>query len=368
MQLFNSISNDNRESKTQIRLEQLDGLKGLACLIIIASHTAAFGMHGQGSIWADFFFVLSGFFCVFPWTKDGEEKISSPKFFLYFYIKRIARIIPAYWLCILFFNWINGTLFNNKREIARSLFLIQTSGHNWYVQHLMVGYLCVPFLMVLIYILKNKLHFNNIIVAVLLTYGAFILSKHLLFSSKLYLLWNGGNHRHLYSGLVILGMGVGYIYKSININFNKTAYIILDFLELSLILIMTVFTSHKFLTRLGIDYIFGWKHPDICGIFGALLILIAAINNKGLMSKAIGNRLLVFIGKISLEVYLIHYYLLSYFDLMAGKKFFIIVILSVPVSYMMHKYINEKIYKWVKVGKRFKTKNISQYVNSTHQD
>ena len=33
---------------------------------------------------------------------------------------------------------ISGTLFKNKREIARSLFLIQTSGHNWYVQHLMV--------------------------------------------------------------------------------------------------------------------------------------------------------------------------------------------------------------------------------------
>ena len=336
----------------KVRFEQLDGLKGLAIVIIIASHTAAFGMYGQGSIWADFFFVLGGFFCVIPLLKDGEEKFVGIKAFLSFYIKRIARIIFPYWICIIFFNWINGSLLKNKRDVIRSIFLIQTSGHIWYIQHLMVGYFFVPFLMLLIYILKKNIKVTNLVVALFLTVSSVFLCRYLFFASNLYLLWNEGNHRVVYSGLVILGMGIGYFYKSINSNIKKHTYIILDIFELLLILFLTVITSHSFIILLFGNkydsYIFGWNHPDICGVLGGLLVLIAAINDKGMCVKVISNKLFVFIGNISLEVYLIHYYLLDYFTMEAIPKFCIIIIISISVGYMMNKYMDNYIYKNVK--------------------
>lgn len=332
------------------RLNQLDGLKGLAVLIIIASHTSAFGMYGQGSIWADFFFVLSGFFCALPFVKPGKENIASIGGTVSFYVKKIARIMPTYWFCILFFSWLKDNLFNNKRAILRSMLLIQTSGHNWYVQHLMVGFLFVPVVFFIIKILK-KININDYVIATVLLLCSIFLCKWLFWKSDLYLLWNNGNHRVIFSGLVILGLSVGYLYKTININFKKYMYFIMDFIEIALILTLSIFTANSFLIRFNekyIDYIFGWNHPDICGYISALLILIAALNKNGIMNRIIGNAFLVFLGKISLEIYLVHFYLLDYFNLSNNKKYILILFITIPIGCFLYKYFGNKIYEFVK--------------------
>ena len=51
-------------------LHTLDGLRGIAVIIVLMSHTAAFGMYGQGSLGVLLFFFLSGFVhineCIHP--------------------------------------------------------------------------------------------------------------------------------------------------------------------------------------------------------------------------------------------------------------------------------------------------------------
>ena len=54
---------------------------------------------------------------------------------------------------------------------------------------------------------------------------------------------------------------------------------------------------------------------------------------------------MAFLGEISLEIYLIHYYLLGYFPIEATRKFVIITLLSIVASYLFHKYIGDKIYQ-----------------------
>ena len=151
-------------------------------------------MYGQGSIWASFFFVLAGFFCTYPMKPNGEERLDTPLKLLLFYLQKIARIMPIYWICCLFFYWIDGGQ-TGKRDLIRSMFLIQTSGHNWYVQHLMVGYLVTGIIILLVSFLKSRLHVKNWMIGVFLLVVSVIFNYWLLNKSPWYLLWNL-NSRH----------------------------------------------------------------------------------------------------------------------------------------------------------------------------
>src|SRR5919199_1508083 len=77
------------------RYPELDGLRGIAILMVVAYHyeLAPF-LSG-----VDLFFVLSGFLL------GGIllEKKEAPNYFKAFYVRRICRIFPLYFLCLLVF-------------------------------------------------------------------------------------------------------------------------------------------------------------------------------------------------------------------------------------------------------------------------
>src|SRR3546814_15169046 len=54
----------------------IDGLRGLAMLVVVASHTNAFGMAGQGSIGVLLFFVLSGYVLTMLFVDRPERVLS----------------------------------------------------------------------------------------------------------------------------------------------------------------------------------------------------------------------------------------------------------------------------------------------------
>lgn len=105
------------------RIPQLDGLRGLAIILVIIGHYFAEVPHGlsffgPGWLGVDLFFVLSGFLIGGILLRNK----SSNSFFSTFYIRRICRIIPIYYLILtltlivitnefLYFNaWNRGTL------------------------------------------------------------------------------------------------------------------------------------------------------------------------------------------------------------------------------------------------------------------
>lgn len=95
------------------RLDQLDGLRGLAALSVFLFHTIelvarepnARDMSSwnvlrplwDGSAAVYLFFVLSGFVLALPYAGSSGRKIDP----LPFVIRRIARLYPAYWVAIL---------------------------------------------------------------------------------------------------------------------------------------------------------------------------------------------------------------------------------------------------------------------------
>jgi peptidoglycan/LPS O-acetylase OafA/YrhL len=79
------------------RIKVLDGFRGLAILLVIGYHYLDFFSFGWTGV--DLFFVLSGFLI----TGKLVESLGSAHYFRTFYIKRILRIVPLYYVMLLLF-------------------------------------------------------------------------------------------------------------------------------------------------------------------------------------------------------------------------------------------------------------------------
>ena len=98
------------------RIKALDGLRGLAVLLVVVSHLVARPTHGVklfdlGWMGVEIFFVLSGFLI----GSIILEERDSPGFALRFYARRAARILPAYGLMLLFSFLVVTPLVHDER-------------------------------------------------------------------------------------------------------------------------------------------------------------------------------------------------------------------------------------------------------------
>jgi len=121
-------------------IPELDGVRGIAILLVMVYHfgtsTKPGGLLGDvlglGWIGVDLFFVLSGFLI----TGILLDPKGSPHYFPYFYIRRVLRIFPLYYLTILLF-------FNLVLPIAHrfnQLSYISISQQIWYLLYLVNWY------------------------------------------------------------------------------------------------------------------------------------------------------------------------------------------------------------------------------------
>lgn len=75
------------------RIEQLDGLRALAFLLVLLKHAAAIRLLGWG---VDVFFALSGFLITGILLSQPRER----GYFTRFYLRRALRILPPYVLIV----------------------------------------------------------------------------------------------------------------------------------------------------------------------------------------------------------------------------------------------------------------------------
>ena len=92
-----SMKSDDTAPRAQGRIVELDGVRGLAALSVVAAHYFGEAPHGLaaltvGWIGVDVFFVLSGFLIGSIILGQHDR----PSFLTTFYRKRFARIVPVY--------------------------------------------------------------------------------------------------------------------------------------------------------------------------------------------------------------------------------------------------------------------------------
>lgn len=331
---------------------QFDGLRVFAIIVIIASHTAAFGLYGQGSVIVSLFFVLSGFFATKPLKENGEEEFTGFYGFLRYYILRCTRILPVFWMVVLFFYWVSDTAMGDKRALLANLTLYNVYGHLWYLQHLMVCYFLAPFILLLIHWAKKKLEVPNWMVAV----GLFVLgtglSYYLFRTAHFCLLWNG-EKRQLRLGLFVIGMAIGYVAKALKGEYvtNYVLKILMDVLAFGLMLSLSFLTSASFLSRFNeafAQYYIGWYKPIFCTMLSAALVFLLVVNSDGYLSRFLGLPVFKTLGDVTLGVYLIHFFLIEFFVLTPTKRFVMVTLVSYALAYCSHLWLEKPLNQWVR--------------------
>ncbi|MEO5563223.1 MAG: acyltransferase, partial [Chitinophagaceae bacterium] len=292
----------------------LDGLRGIAILLVIFHHNFDFIPGSQfGYVGVDLFFVLSGFLITDILLKTRDTK----NFIQKFYIRRVLRIFPLYYLILFafflfvpfisqlqyqynyyhdnqsmtWFHMINWLYIFNQRPSDSMIF-----GHFWSLSVEEQFYILWPFLILLCRNLRK------LTVAIYIILGIGIMLR---FAS--WLQW-GGNYTGFsfqymthYDGLCIGSLiaiwkfdnSPALIKKFIRFLFAVTGISFLVF-----ILAKTFFT--------GLPHFMLFGYTNVAIIFG-LIVISATSMNFNYAKRLLENNALRYFGKISYGLYIFHW-------------------------------------------------------------
>ena len=156
MRLFNYLASaftdpDRKRSAGGDSLFTLDGVRGLAVLIVIASHTNVFGMAGLGSLGVLLFFMLSGFVLTLPFV-DRPEHIFSWRTLWHFYANRALRVVPVYLVAVIYIAWLLG---EGWSWVFANISFVSGWTHLWSVAEEVRFYLLFPPVVAVLALLPN---------------------------------------------------------------------------------------------------------------------------------------------------------------------------------------------------------------------
>ncbi len=295
-----------------IHYKGLNGIRAIASLIVLCAHINQFAHFfglssltifgsGSASLAVVLFFVLSGYLItrLLLVEKDTFSKIDLPKF----YIRRILRIWPIYYLIIivglLFYFSMPSLTKLNEIEIFKTFalytFLISNIGFGMSLTFLIITplwsvgveeqfYVFWPIL-----IEKSK----NILKTLLLfifAYLAIKISCKFLASKTIYTIV----HFSCFDCMAIGGIGAYLIHI-------KSKYLALLFHPISQIISWSILAIDVFYSPV---HVFSFLDNEIHAVFYLIIILNVSANPKTLI--ALENKIFDFIGRISYGIYVYH--------------------------------------------------------------
>jgi peptidoglycan/LPS O-acetylase OafA/YrhL len=142
-----------------IRFEGADGLRGIACLIVLTLHALYFFYDGLGGflyglpkigVWL--FFVLSAFLLTCKFVSDGFSMAS----LLSYSIGRVLRILPLYFVFVIAYWWLGTAGIDSSEDLIKAMLLGGTYAHLWTVPVEFKYYLVLPLVAYVLIFSKKK--------------------------------------------------------------------------------------------------------------------------------------------------------------------------------------------------------------------
>jgi peptidoglycan/LPS O-acetylase OafA/YrhL len=357
------------------RIAELDGLRGIAILLVVSFHYInnqlvdsenRIGKYlakatGFGWVGVDLFFVLSGFLI-------GSILIANKRkenYFKTFYIRRLVRIVPNYFLLLICFyiiwhlSWFAKNYFltiHNDIPLWSYFAMV----HNFYMAHFnslgndalsvtwSIGieeqfYLIFPFL---VFFVKDR-------------WLPWLLGALIILSILVRAQFDHWIPRYVLLPARLDGLAMGFLIAYFNYHGHLSAYKDKLMKWLPVVLV----------TDILICGFFYWKYDDLgvvkhtlFSIVFSILIIIALIKPDGWYGSVLRNKALVWIGTISYSLYLFHYLILGIAHHINGQmnigihnpKDILISILAFICSILLSWAIYKKLEQpMVKLGKRF---------------
>ena len=311
--------------------QALDGLRGVAVLLVIGSHLAfLLGLQPPtpwlgvnrllqgGFIGVDIFFVLIGFLIT---SLILAEIMDTGQFSLRrFYIRRALRLLPALYvlLAIVFVVSVwNGFPIASQWEATRAALLyiinwfyalpllhdgnleVQTNiGHLWSLAIEEQFYLIWPVIFALVSRrrqLLSKLPFLAVILIIVV-----VVRRYSLLNAGLST-WNIFMRTDARVDSILIGSLLAFIYMKFDFD-SRVLKIVAYSALVSLVWFMYTGPSNGILFKTGFTLI------AIC----AAVVILASVDGSWWLSKVLSTRLLSFVGRISYGLYLWHFPIFDY--------------------------------------------------------
>jgi peptidoglycan/LPS O-acetylase OafA/YrhL len=341
------------------RIVALEGLRGVAALLVVADHAvkiAAEKIAGiseyvdlawyLGLLGVTAFFAISGMVMI---TVHGED-FGRPGAARYFLQKRLTRIVPLYWLATALYVT-NLYLAHHGpilSDIVQSLLFIPHQGDGrefgwpvyglgWTLQFEMIFYLVFAACLSLPKKIGLSLVVATFPVLTALHYGGFFERFPIMIyvSRPITLLFVVG---------VLIGVIRAKYFKSVSfLSFNQSMLFCLGFMGLSIILA-------DFLRATRPDY----AMFAVC-VGGALAVAGCAMSKLG-EKMSIAERIAIWVGEGSYAIYLSHTFLLGPLAKLTGKfyhncpvQIFVImgVILAIPLGLLTFRLVEKPILRYL---------------------
>jgi len=309
------------------RLDFLTSLKGIAAWGIVLFHIkdhlllhvpySIYVVIEKGFLFVDFFFISSGIIISYNYF-HSLSGLNGPRV-KQFYLKRLIRIYPLHFLMLVAYISVLAVIIYSGRgykefvysghDFVFNLFLIHNWGFthhfswnipSWAVSVEIAAYLIFPFIASIYIKFKNRFSILSII----------------LFCAIIYTVYSLGDCKSIGDSIprlgIVRGLSEFLIGMNLYILYNK-------FKEVQAIEIVGAF-----LLGTGAFGIYMVLYMDVSNIIFFPISLTAFI--AGLLvfsdefSALLGNKLLIYIGKISYSTYMIHFFLRDVFKLLFLKS------------------------------------------------
>jgi peptidoglycan/LPS O-acetylase OafA/YrhL len=187
-------------------IEALDGVRGLAVLLVIASHTGAFHLHGHGGVGVWLFFCLSAFLLTMPFAERPERATDLPTLRRYF-ARRARRIVPAYYFILVFEFFVLGDV--EISVLARHALFLQGDSILWTIPQEVLFYALLPF-----FAAAHVFVFRRSRPATVLGLAAVAVVASFLLDESVFAMHGNGRWMRFYLGVFAAGMAFAYAHAS----------------------------------------------------------------------------------------------------------------------------------------------------------
>ncbi len=285
-----------KRSSSGINIGSLDGIRGLAALLVLGQHT---GLTKTGGIWGVWlFFCLSGFLLAGPFVKQPALAISR-SYMTNYLARRIKRIVPMYYVMITV-----TILFVGKTDVAiRHYLFLQADGHFWSITQEMFFYLILPFVMAGSYLLCRNNRLQHIAFITLCAYLA-----HRYLTIDLVPLFGENSTLKPMAGVFLVGVGISFVYQllaqRLGALLKRRYFMLLCSLAGLLILVICLYMSANPSGELK-DYNPN-ERPDIFGPAAGLFILATLLSGNSFLDKLMNFLPLKAVGVVGYSFYLLH--------------------------------------------------------------
>ena len=345
---------DSQKSKFQI--DALDGLRGLAALIVVFSHTSNRGMfflpglnlRNTGQVGVFLFFILSAYLLTRPMLARPSKSFSRPNLLSYGW-RRVLRIFPLYivFLGVAFLATAYPIVIDGKQTylpfrldwtgLMEHLLLQRGQSVAWSIPVEFKYYFVLPIIAFLIVKLADTKFFRS----------ALLLSVIFLFACAIRTLTGEGFvriHTIYYIEAFLFGTLAAVFKNGYDLGEFRSASKLIPFLALigGAGLVVTMPSVLSLIIGQEIQPDFYKARVFMSGLFWLPILLLLICEGGTLFERMMASPAMRFLGKISFSLYLVHISVLNLvpaFQLNSLLSAWLVLFVSIAVSYLTYALI-----------------------------